>query len=210
LSILCAPVAFFAGERAVLYAAAEAILIKALSLAPEHALTHLGLGAVLINTSRAAQGIAECERALALDRNLAGAHALIGTGKYFIGRAEETEAHTQEALRLSPRDTHAYLWMAAAGFAKFLLSNDEEAVALLRRAIELNRSYPQAQFWLAAALAHLGRLNEARDATNAGLLLNPTFTISRVRASASSDNPIFLAQRESLFDGWRKAGVPEE
>jgi tetratricopeptide (TPR) repeat protein len=200
---------FFADERAALYAAVEAINTKALSLAPEHALAHLGLGAVLIATSRAHQGIAECERALALDRNLAGAHALIGTAKYFIGRAEETEAHTTEALRLSPCDTFAYLWIAAAGFAKFLLNSDEEAVALLRRAIEINRDYPQAYFWLAAALAHLDQLNEARDATQAGLSLNPTFTISRVRATASSDNPTYLAQRERLFDGWRKAGVPE-
>ena len=94
---------FFADERAALYAAAEAINTKALSLAPEHALAHLGLGAVLIATSRAHQGIAECERALALDRNLAGAHALIGTAKYFIGRAEETEApHSRDRVRIEP------------------------------------------------------------------------------------------------------------
>jgi hypothetical protein len=44
-------------------------------------------------TKRAAEGIADCEHALALDRNLAHAHAFIGIGKVFIGRAEETEAH---------------------------------------------------------------------------------------------------------------------
>ena len=63
------------------------------------------LGVVEILTKRAAEGIAECEHALALDRNLASAHAFIGLGKIFIGRAEETEAHIAEALRLSPRDT---------------------------------------------------------------------------------------------------------
>jgi hypothetical protein len=35
---------------------------------------------------------------LGLDRNLAGAHALIGQNKLFIGRAEESEAHVLEAL----------------------------------------------------------------------------------------------------------------
>ena len=69
------------------------------------------LGFVYIFTKRAAQGIAECEHALALDRNLAAAHSAIGLGKIFIGRAEETEAHIGEALRLSPRDTLAYVWM---------------------------------------------------------------------------------------------------
>jgi TolB-like protein/class 3 adenylate cyclase len=57
-------------------AAAEVALNKALSLAPQHAMAHLMLGIIQILTNRAAQGIAECERALALDRNLAHAHAL--------------------------------------------------------------------------------------------------------------------------------------
>ncbi len=39
----------------------------------------------------------------------------IGIGKIFIGRAEETESHIAEALRLSPRDTMAYVWMSIAG-----------------------------------------------------------------------------------------------
>ena len=38
-----------------------------------------------------------------------------------IGRAEETETHIIEALRLSPRDTMAYLWMNYAGIAKIHL-----------------------------------------------------------------------------------------
>ena len=51
--------------------AAEAAVTKALSLAPNHPIAHYVLGLVQIFTNRAAQGIAECERALALDRNLA-------------------------------------------------------------------------------------------------------------------------------------------
>ena len=128
------------------------------------------------------EGIAECEHALALDRNLANAHAIIGLGKIFIGRAEETEAHIAEALRLSPRDTMAYIWMTNAGIAKNHLGSWEQAVAWFRRAIEANRNYPPAHFELAAALAQLGRLDEARSAVKAGLALNPTFTISRARA----------------------------
>ena len=89
------------------FVAAEAKLIKALSAVPDHSRAHLFLGIVEILTKRAAQGIAECEHALVLDRNLAGAHACVGWGKIFIGRAEETEAHIVEALRLSPRDTMA-------------------------------------------------------------------------------------------------------
>jgi tetratricopeptide (TPR) repeat protein len=92
------------------------------------------------------RGIAKCEHALALDRNLAYAHAFIGIGKIFIGRAEETELHIAEALRLSPRDTMAYVWMTIAGTAKRHLGVWEEAVAWFRRAIEANRNFPQPHF----------------------------------------------------------------
>jgi hypothetical protein len=83
-------------------------------------------------------------------------------------------------------------------------------VAILRRALEINRNFPPTHFWLAAALAHVGRQNEAFAATQAGLALSPTFTISLARPSAAGSNPIHLSQRERLFDGMRKAGVPEE
>ena len=92
-------------DRAARRAEAEALAIKALSIAPEMALAHLCLGSVQIYTNRVAQGIAECKRALAIDRNLADAHGYIGLAKYYVGHGEETEAHIEDALRLSPRDT---------------------------------------------------------------------------------------------------------
>ena len=107
---------FYLDDRDAVLTAAEAGLTKALSLAPEHALAHAFLGGIQISTNRAAQGILECERALALDRNLASAHSFIGIAKYFIGRGEETEAHINEALRLSPRDPRAFLSRATPSF----------------------------------------------------------------------------------------------
>ena len=196
-------------ERAARLAAAETALIMALSLAPQHARAHWLLGNIKMFTNRAAQGIAECEQALALDRNLANAHAYIGRAKYLLGRGEETEAHVQEALRLSPRDTEAFVWMIFAGFAKLQLGADQEAVARFRRSVEINQNHPRAHIYLATALAHLGQLDEARSAAQAGLALDPTFTISRFRANVPSDNPTYLAGRERFYEGMRVAGVPE-
>jgi TolB-like protein/cytochrome c-type biogenesis protein CcmH/NrfG len=197
------------GDRAARLAAGEAALVKALSLAPEHAWAHLSLGLAKIQTRRAVQGIAECERALALDRNLAPAHAMIGLAKFRIGRGEETEAHVEEALRLSPRDSFVAAWLSIAGDAMLFLGRDEEAVARLSRAIALNRNNPYTNFLLAAALANLDRIDEARAAVQAGLALNPEFTMRRYLAGAASDEPTFLAQRERVVAGLRKAGVPE-
>ena len=177
-------------------------------MSPLHARAHMFLGAVQISTNRAAQGIRECERALALDRNLADAHASIGWAKVLIGRGAEAEAHIQDAFRLSPRDTGAFRWMHYAGFAKLVLGADAEAVAWLRRCLEANRNYPLAHFHLAAALALLGSLEEARDAVRAGLALHPTFTIRRTRGRMS-DDPTFRAGAKRVHEGMRIAGVPE-
>jgi tetratricopeptide (TPR) repeat protein len=94
-------------DRIARLAVAEDNLTAALSMAPESALAHLLLGVVQMHTNRASDGVASCERALDLDRNMAVAHAQIGDGKLLLGQPEETERHIQEALRLSPRDAHA-------------------------------------------------------------------------------------------------------
>ena len=200
---------FLADDRSARLAAAESALSKVLSLAPNHAVAHYLLGVVQVYSNRAAQGIAQCEQALGLDRNLAVAHGLIGAAKYFSGRGEETEAHTREALHLSPRDTNAWLRFAWVGNAKTQLGADEEAIAWYRRGINANRNFAGGHFFLASALALRGQLNEARAGVQAGLAIDPTFTIRRFRVGVASDSPIYLAARERFYQGMRKAGIPE-
>ena len=201
--------AFLSDDRDARLAAAEATIAKVLSQRPNDARAHEVLGGILNQTKRSEQGIAELERALVLDPNLAAAHGEIGLAKIFAGRAGETEAHVNEALRLSPHDSFAWLWLQFAGGAKLNLGANEEAAVRLRRSIEINRTVPLVHFFLAAALANLGKLDEAQAETRAGLTLDPTFTIQRFRAGQEGDNPIFLAGKERIFEGMRKAGVPE-
>jgi TolB-like protein/class 3 adenylate cyclase len=196
-------------DRDARLAAAEATAIKVLSMSPRCARAHLLLGALQMATNRAALGIRECERALALDRNLAEAHAFIGWAQVLIGRGAEAEAHIQDAFRLSPRDPGAFRWMHHAGLAKLILGADAEAVAWLRRCLEANRNYPIAHFHLAAALALLGSLEEARHAARAGLALHPTFTIRRMRGKMS-DDPTYHAGSKRILEGMRMAGLSEE
>jgi TolB-like protein/Tfp pilus assembly protein PilF len=201
--------AMLADDRATHFSAAEANAIKALSLAPEYPWAHLALGGAQIFTNRAAQGIAEFEQVLGLDRNSADAHAYTGLAKVFLGRAAETEAHVVEALRLSPRDISAYQWMHIVGTAKLQLGAEAEAVAWLQRSIGANRNFPLTHFILSAALGLLGALHEARAAANTGLALHPDFTIRRLRAVVYSDNATYLVGRERICEGLRLAGVPE-
>ena len=202
----------FVTDPIAAFLAAEAKLSKALSTVPDHAGSHTLLGALYIHTKRVARGIAECEHALALNRNLATAYAFVGLGKICIGRSEETEAHIVEALRLSPRDTYGYLWLSFAGHAKSFLGLHDEALAWYLRSIEANRNFSQAHFSLAVSLAYLGRLDEAHSAVKAGLALDPSFTVSRARAGlmAMFDDPSFSARFAGNLEGLRMAGVPEQ
>jgi tetratricopeptide (TPR) repeat protein len=189
--------------------AAEAAVTKALSFAPNHPVAHHVLGLVKIFTNRAAQGIAECERALQLDRNLAPAHGAIGIAKFFLGRGGDTEAHMEQAFRLSPRDTLVNIWSLFVGLSKLWQGADAEAIVWLRRSLEANRNHPAAHFNLAAALALVGELDEARATAQAGLALNPSSTIRRYGTNSPSNHPVYLAGRDRVIEGMRMAGVPE-
>jgi TolB-like protein len=188
---------------------AEADLTNALKLNSDLASAHTSLGYLRTLSKRVPQGIAECERALAIDRNWARAHAVMGIGKYLAGRNEETEGHVLEALRISPRDIAAPGWMTAVALAKVSAGRDGDAVHWASRAIEIAPNSSLAHLLLAAALARLDRIEEAREAARSGLELNPGFTMARFRSSTFSDHPVYLAGRERIYDGMRRAGIPE-
>ena len=67
-------------------------------------------------------------------------------------------------------------------------------------------------FRVGRRLAQIGRLEEARSAVNAGLALNPTYAVFRVRFAwtAMSDDPTYLAGAERVLECMRTAGVPEQ
>ena len=136
---------------------------------------------------------------------------MIGIRKTYLGRAEETEAHVLEALRLSPRDTSALYWLMFVGMANIHLGRHQEAVDWLRRSIEANRNNPLSHVFLAAAMSLFGRLEEARAAARTALTVNPQATIARFRATFASfsDNPVFLAGCDRISEGLRMAGMPE-
>jgi tetratricopeptide (TPR) repeat protein len=187
----------------------EAALSKALSLAPDSAEAHFQRAKALYVSKAPERALSECELAISLDRNLASAHGLAGLIKIFQGRAEETEQHEREAIRLSPRDPNLREWYFFMGIADLYLGRLDQAVRRLRKSVEINSEYELTHFYLAAALALSGRQEEAAGTCATGVRLAPTFSISRFRTRAMGDNPRYLEQRERLYEGMRRAGVPE-
>ncbi|MET3221760.1 TolB-like protein/class 3 adenylate cyclase [Bradyrhizobium diazoefficiens] len=199
----------FADDPCRYFAASEAASMKALSLDPQHALAHMALGVVQVCTQRAVKGVAECERALALNRNLAEAHALFGVAKMLLGHPEEMEGYVRDALRLSPRDDGAHRWLCCVGLAKLCLGAEAEAIEWLRQSIKANPNYPVAHFVSAAVLALIGKMDDAVAAKRDGLALDPAFTIRRLKNVWLSDDPTFRAGSRRLVKGLHMAGVPE-
>jgi TolB-like protein/class 3 adenylate cyclase/Flp pilus assembly protein TadD len=203
-------IAYLAPDRAARFKSAEETLIRLVRQEPDNPKLHFTLGAVWAYTDRVPQGIAEYERALALDPNLAGAHGQIGNAKLLLGLPEEAEKHVLEAFRLSPRDTAAYGWAHFIGNAKLLLGKTEEAIAWFHRSIEINSGYASVHVFLAAALAEFGRLEEARNEARTAFDLGSLITIRGYREGrASGYNPAFLNRREEIVELMRKVGLPE-
>jgi TolB-like protein/Flp pilus assembly protein TadD len=188
---------------------AEKAITEALALAPGNALAHFVRANILHVSGETERSLRELELAITLDRNLAWAHADAGFIKVLLGRAEEAEADLTNAIRLSPRDPGLDRWHALLGIADLFLGRLGSALDRLRKSVEMNPNVALAQFFLAAASALSGRAAEAREARNAGLLLDPNFTVARFRNEPRSKNATFLAQRERIYEGLSLAGVPE-
>jgi hypothetical protein len=126
-----------------------------------------------------------------LDRNLAQAHGWIGLGKCFSGRAEETEAHVLKALRLSPRDSEVFNWMAQLGVVKSYLGDDDAAVGSFRRSIESNRNAPHSCISISPPPWRIwvGVMKRGRRYKRGSLYFRP----SPLRASAAAQRLSFPA-----------------
>jgi len=155
------------------------------------------------------RSLREFELAITLDRNLAWAYANAGFAKVLLGRAEEAEANLMNAIRLSPRDPGLDRWYAFLGIADLVLGRLQPALDRMRKSVEINPNVALMQFFLAAASALSGHADEASAARDAGLRLDPNFTVARFRNEQRSQNPTFLTQRERIYEGLRLAGVPQ-
>ena len=99
-------------------------------------------------------------------------------------------------------------WRCAI-LADLYLGRLDQAVHRLRRPVEINPKFGIAYCYLAAALALSGCQSEAAATSETAQRLMPRVSIGRFRARPRGNNPVYLAQRERIIEGMRKAGVPD-
>jgi TolB-like protein/class 3 adenylate cyclase len=102
------------------------------------------------------------ERALALNPNYARGWHISGVLRTWAGQPKIAIKHAETALRLSPRARVGDSVMVI-GQAYFFDRRFDEAVPKLRLALQENPSFPMGYRLLAACLAHMGRLDDARE-----------------------------------------------
>ena len=173
-------------DRAAQFAAAEAALTKALSLAPEHAFAHACLGYAPNPDQPRGPRHSRMRTGVGAGSKFGLTLMQLSVWQSYVSVAPRKPRHMSKrhsalalAIRSPIRGCRSRASPSSYSVATMRRSHG------MRRAIEMNRNYPLAYFHLAAALAHLNRLDEARSAVQAGLALTPTFTLRRFRAGAT-------------------------
>jgi len=114
----------------------------------------------------------------------------------------------RKAMRLSPRDPDLANWQMFLGAAYLHLQRDDEALDWLTKSVALSPRDSFTRVFLVSALALSGRQTEAKLELAELLRLKPDFTLSYFKSVEVSDDPTFRAQRQRIYEGLRRAGLP--
>jgi TolB-like protein/class 3 adenylate cyclase len=156
-----------------------------------------------------AAGLAAVDRALALNPNCALAWSTRGFVLAVRNQPVPAIEAVQHAIRLSPLDPLAQIFLTALAIAHNAAGRYEEAIEWADRALHAQPRFIVAMRVKLASLGHLGRAEEARDVLERLLALNPGLTIATWRATYASK--AYAPELLALYtDGFRKAGLPEE
>jgi TolB-like protein/class 3 adenylate cyclase len=147
------------------------------------------------------------DRALALNPN--AAHAWSARGIIHASRNQPDAAieAIERAPRLSPFDPYAFQYAERIAHAHLAAQRFEQGIEWANRALHDQPRYPTAMRVKVVALAHLGRLDEARAELGRMLAINPKLTIAGFREYARFMAPENL---ELNVTGLRLVGLPEE
>jgi len=107
-----------------------------------------------------------------------------------------------QAIRLSPRDPEIDWWYLILGEAELGLRNLDATIDEAQKAIGAGDRTSGSYLELAAAYALSGKMDEAKAALAEARRINPDLTLK------------WMIERwpntPAMFDGLRKAGLPEE
>jgi adenylate cyclase len=175
---------------------------RAIALAPENMRAYRAKGSYLFTSRRANQSLRTAEAGLAINPNCAALYGVRSNAKSSLAQFEQAKSDAQQAMRLSPRDPLIGLFHLQLGDAELGLGHFDAAIDEYHKAADSGFRSFVAYSNLAAAYALEGKIDEAQSALSEARRLNPKLTVKWMIAHTPNLPPV--------FEGLRKAGLPEE
>jgi TolB-like protein/Tfp pilus assembly protein PilF len=145
------------------------------------------------------------EQSLHLNPNSAIALTTAGWNEGMLGNPQKALQLLQRAARISPRDPRAWYMASAAALSHFAAGQFEEAVVYAKRCLAQNPRFTRTLRVLAASQANLGRTDDARNAINHLLKIEPRLTLEKIGwRLRHMDESVLMP----FLEGLRRAGLP--
>jgi adenylate cyclase len=176
---------------------------RALAYDPNNSNAFYAKASYLALSRRPSEAVGVTDAGLAVNPNDVTLYTPRATAENALGQYERAKADVERAIRLSPRDIDVGIWHVIVGDAEINLGHFDAAIAAYREALGLG--WQQAFFVhtnLAAAYAQAGKMDEAKAELTEARQLNPEITIKWMKEHTPN--------LPAVFDGLRKAGLPEE
>jgi adenylate cyclase len=176
-------------------------LDRAIAVAPENLWAYEVKSEYLALSQRSGEALSAADAGLAINSNSAHLHKTRGLAENYLGRFEQARADLMQAIRLSPRDPEIHWWYLILGEAELGLGNLNATVDQAQKAINAGDRTLAPYLELTAAYALSDKMDEAKSALAEARRLSPDLTVKWMidRWPATP----------AMFDGLRKAGLPE-
>jgi adenylate cyclase len=176
---------------------------RAIALDPNNVQAYVAKGLYLSQGAhRYSEALGVTDAGLAINSNFVGLFSPRIVAENSLGRFEQAKADARRAMQLSPRDHMIGTWHVELGDAEISLGHFDAAIDEYRKAIDSGTRTFFAYTNLAAAYAHVGKMEEAKAALVEARQLNPKLTVKWMIEHTPN--------LPAVFDGVRKAGLPEE
>ena len=180
---------------------------RALELAAGDAAVMAPCGIALMQTVKDYDwGLAVLRAAAEANPNDLMTAIMAGVGEMHCGSLDAALAHTERALRLSPRGPHVHFSYNTIADLHMIRGNYAEAVEWAARALALNPNFDPTLWNLIAGNAHLGRMEAAHRFLAELRQIRPGVTLARIRAGQPAKDP---ARKGPTYEGLRLAGLEE-
>jgi adenylate cyclase len=178
--------------------------LTAAAMNPDLPMVYEALGNIRLFRRQHDEAVAAATKWVEIEPGNADAYANLAGALQLSGAPERTAPLIERAMLLNP--FYPFYYILYRGQAYFTMERYEEAIEALRRSATQNPEALPTHLYLAACLAHMGKVEDAREALAEVVRLYPGFSIEFVRRIFVYKN---AADQDRLVDGLGMAGLTE-